>query len=831
MKELALAFVVILAGPLATAFAQEPEAATDMAPADDIVVTASPRNASRWHSSISVSQVTRDMISGFTPRSEAEVLRTIPGLNLQDTAGAGGNANIGVRGIPVSTGGSEYVALQEDGLPVTLFGDIQFGNNDYWVRFDDSVSRVEAVRGGSTATLASQAPGAVINYISKTGEQPGGAIGIETGLNYNEQKLGFQYGERLGAMWRFHLGGFVRAGHGPTRIGYNAVRGYQLKGNITRELAGGRGYVRVHFKRLDDRAPTNTAMPALARLSGSRITGYSTFPDLDARRYSGVGIYNRTFDILERNGAIRTVAMEGIHPHVTSLGGELHYELTPRLTIDDKFRWTSMRGTFSHQWTVPERTANFVGAPIRNFNLNSADTRTIGSLVYAAGPQAGQVYTAPFANNGAQAYTRMRDVGSLANDLAVGARFDMGGGTANLRAGWFHMRQAIDMDWRINNAFTSLDTTRNSVPLNAFEGPNGTGVLLTANGVSGFNTQWGGCCGGRSYDTTYTNDAAYLNAGAIFDALDIDASIRFDRLRATGISYAPTNDADGNGIADTIPVVDRLSGASVMLPTLNTAATPADVVDYSRHYTSWSVGALYAVSDDSSLFARISRGGRFNADRLLFAGSYNADGSLSAAGRAKSINFVAQQEIGIRQRGRMGGGRYTVEATFYRAQVKENNYDFTRQSATNTTYHSYGLEVYGTMRIGGFGLDGSIVYTHARDTATGRTPATMPRFTYRIDPRYDFGPFSVGASVNGQTASWTRSLVYRMPASTYVNGFVKLRPSEALELGLNVNNLFDRLGYRGSGDVVAVDAAHTEGLIDNSAVYGRTISASARLLF
>ena len=141
---------------------------------------------------------------------------------------------------------------------------------------------------------------------------------------------------------------------------------------------------------------------------------------------------------------------------------------------------------------------------------------------------------------------------AFAEGLAAMAQHDMnmGGGTANLRAGWFHMRQAIDMDWRINNAFTSLDTTRNSVPLNAFEGPNGTGVLLTANGVSGFNTQWGGCCGGRSYDTTYTNDAAYLNAGAIFDALDIDASIRFDRLRATGISYAPTNDADGNGIID-----------------------------------------------------------------------------------------------------------------------------------------------------------------------------------------------------------------------------------------------------------------------------------------
>ena len=40
------------------------------------------------------------------------------------------NANITVRGVPLSAGGSRYVQMQEDGLPVLLFGDIAFGTAD-----------------------------------------------------------------------------------------------------------------------------------------------------------------------------------------------------------------------------------------------------------------------------------------------------------------------------------------------------------------------------------------------------------------------------------------------------------------------------------------------------------------------------------------------------------------------------------------------------------------------------------------------------------------------------------------------------------------------------
>lgn len=148
----------------------------DQGALDDIVVTASGRDKRQLDSSVSVTTISAETIQTFRPSSESEALRLIPGIQVAGTAGPGGNSNIAVRGLPVATGGSPFVQLQEDGLPTVLFGDMQFGNNDYWTRFDASVADVQAVRGGGAATFASQAPGAVINYISHYGEQAGGYV-------------------------------------------------------------------------------------------------------------------------------------------------------------------------------------------------------------------------------------------------------------------------------------------------------------------------------------------------------------------------------------------------------------------------------------------------------------------------------------------------------------------------------------------------------------------------------------------------------------------------------------------------------------------------------
>ncbi|MFX8633163.1 hypothetical protein ABTM26_19440, partial [Acinetobacter baumannii] len=89
----------------------------------------------------------------------------------------------------------------------------------------------------------SNSPGGVINLISKTGEQEGGALQLAAGLDHDLRRADFDYGAPLGGGWRFHVGGFYREGEGPRHVGYSAFQGGQVKFNVTRQFAN--GYVRL----------------------------------------------------------------------------------------------------------------------------------------------------------------------------------------------------------------------------------------------------------------------------------------------------------------------------------------------------------------------------------------------------------------------------------------------------------------------------------------------------------------------------------------------------------------------------------------------------------
>ncbi len=72
--------VAQVGAPDAPTTSEAPGAIPDPAEAsDEIVVTASSGERSRFRSSISVTQLSNEAITNFTPRSEAEVLRNIPG--------------------------------------------------------------------------------------------------------------------------------------------------------------------------------------------------------------------------------------------------------------------------------------------------------------------------------------------------------------------------------------------------------------------------------------------------------------------------------------------------------------------------------------------------------------------------------------------------------------------------------------------------------------------------------------------------------------------------------------------------------------------------------
>ena len=155
----ALFVSVSLAALAVPAWAQTDVPADETVDSGEIVVTGVARGTNRLDSSVSTSSIDDSVILQSAPRSAAELLRNIPGIRAESSGGEG-NANINVRGLPVSTGGAKFLQLQEDGLPILEFGDIIFGNADIFTRVDTSIGRVESIRGGSASTFTSNSPGA-----------------------------------------------------------------------------------------------------------------------------------------------------------------------------------------------------------------------------------------------------------------------------------------------------------------------------------------------------------------------------------------------------------------------------------------------------------------------------------------------------------------------------------------------------------------------------------------------------------------------------------------------------------------------------------------------
>ena len=825
-----LAAVSLVAAPALAQQAPTDEAAVN--DADVIVVTASGGSKTQLNSSVSVTSIGADQIEALRPSSEAEVFRMIPGIQVPGTSGPGGNSNIAVRGLPVATGGSPFVQLQEDGLPTVLFGDIQFGNNDYWTHYDASVERVESVRGGGSTTYASQAPGAVINYISHTGKEAGGYVEAVAGINFNEQRFNFRYGAPISETTRFHIGGYYKTGKGPLHADYRVSDSVQVKGNLTHDFDA--GFVRLLFKVADTKEPNYTGAPALATLSGTTFSNVRPFPGFDGRNSSNYSIYNRDFLIYDRDNTLRRVGTNGISTKAVSLGGQAHFDVGENLTLDNNLRWTDMSGSFAAPF---QNTSSLIQNPIVGTTVNGA---TVGSIRYANGPRAGQVFTGTYVDNNVDVFTRIRDIGSFANDFNLAGKFETGFGKVTARAGFFYMDQNIAMDWHVNKSLREV-SGNNPAQLDLYST---TGAQLTQQGISGYNNNWGNCCA-RDYDLSYTNTAPYAALEIDGDSFALDGSVRFERVKASG--------GGRQGGAEFL-----VNSSGVNIPTIRADGT-AEKLDYSRSYTSWTAGALWKASADTSIFVRASRGGRFNGDRQTFGGKIATTGALCTSAMAKagtsgctadgvtpSVDFVNQYELGVKSRGNLGDtGRYALDITLFKGNFKQSTFELSATRCPggsggcviDARYKSYGVEFFGTVNMGGFNLAANATWskpTRSGTDATGKpTPFVraqyMPELMYTIQAGYDIGEIaSVGINVIGQSGILDDA-GRSYPGGAVIGLDLKVRPIPNVELGIQAYNLFNRYDLRGSGG--PADLSVNPAVIGTGPALGRTWTGSVRFSF
>ncbi|MFM9824840.1 TonB-dependent receptor domain-containing protein [Flavobacterium sp.] len=730
---------------------------------DEVVVTGVVNPKTKIRSSVSITTLDVKQIEQSAPRSTAEIFRTIPGIR-SESSGGEGNSNISVRGVPISSGGSKYLQIQEDGLPVLLFGDIAFATADIFTRFDGNVARIEAIRGGSASTLSSNSPGGIINFISKTGKKEGGTMTTSFGLDYNNFRTDIDYGAKIGDGLYFHAGGFYRAGEGVRKTGSTSNNGGQVKFNITKEFE--KGKVTIYTKFLNDRAAAYMPMPVKVTGTNAKPT-WGNVDGFDATTGALQSVYLTHNVGLGADGQLRRGKVaDGMNPISKSIGVSASFDLEDGWKITENGRFSANSGGFIAPFPAEVGTASAIA---NSFGAGS-------TLTYA---NSGTAFNNP---NGLVSRihmfdTQLNDMNNFMNDLRLSKKFDK----VAITAGYFKSIQNISMSW-LWNSYLQEVSDNNPRLINV---KNASGDLLSDNGLYAYGVPaWGNCCT-RNFDTQYNVSAPYANVSVdASDKLSFEAGLRYDKGKVTG-SFAGSSqtiyDVNNDGI---------ISAPENSVSAINTANTTA--VDYDYDYVSYTLGGNYLLTDNQSLFARLSKGASAKADRILFSGLDYLDGN-----KINSLDFLTQAEIGFKQKFSKG---YLYATAFHSKTDEEGGYEATSNSIIKNNYKSLGLELETAYNVDdNFNLRGGFTYTKAEITSGGsggNEPRRQPKLMYNFIPTYKFSnnKNTLGLSFIGQTKAFAQdSNDLVMNGFVIVNGFVEIGITKGMSVNISGNNLLDTL--------------------------------------
>ena len=820
-----------LAAPACAAEAKDPSDAAKpaaapaktAAPSGKTFSTGVAKGRDLLDTAISASVIDETDLAKLSVSSVAGIMQNIPGIRAE-TSDVDGFSSITVRGLPLSADGSKFLQIQEDGLPVLEFGDLHFAGADQFVRADLTLSQVQAIRGGSASTFASNSPGGVVNLISKTGETAGGVIQVSSGIDYDLKRVDFAYGSPLGDGWRFHVGGFFRQGEGPRAIGYDGFRGGQIKANVTKQFAN--GYIRFYGKYLDDRQPnyslfpvvvsgTNEA-PKVADLPGNSVRG-DAYESHFGASYLGVDQNNNPTTYNARNG------LRGISK---SIGLEAQFEVAG-WTVSNRFRFSDISGEYNE--SIPMVTAP---APVLGLILGGPGA----GFTYANGPLAGQAITdGRLASLSIRINARLNNIDNLTNDLRASRVWNLGTGRLTTTAGVYRSSQSVDMFWNFANTLNDLAGGGSNASLDL---KSATGTALSDGGVYGYGFGFGVPTAAyhNHYDVQYNILAPYGSVNYQIGKLSIGGSLRWDNGKVRG----SVTSADFGQPRPSTAAIDVNGDGTISVPESKVAILTlgkSAAVDYNYDVVSYSAGVNYRFGEPFSAFARYSRGARANAERILGAASLNpATGQLIDPSVA--YGAVKQAEVGVKFR----KGGLTAFVTGFWASTAERNYQIGADASgqvivipVNRTYSAKGIEFEGEARHGPFSLTLGATWTKAKidkdrtdPTLDGNRPRHIPTLSFQARPQVELGKVTLGSVINGTTSSFAQdSNILKQPGYVIFSPFVQFRPVDRVQIGINSFNVFNKLAIV----QLASAAIPPGGLMNAQVMNGSTVTASLRYAF
>jgi len=551
--------------------------------ADDTIIVTARAGVGRYvkqDASFAISVIDKEKLRLVNPSSVAEVFKAVPGFWVESSGGEASN-NIRTRGIPRD--GYSSVGLQEDGLPVQHDPGLGYLNADQSFRLDETINRVEAVRGGPSSIFASNAPGGVVNFITrKPGDKAEGIVKLELG-DYDHYRTDFWYGTPVAEGLSAYVGGFYREDNGVRDPGFTANKGGQIRVGVVKTWD--KGSLDVNFKRIDDTVGFYLPVPIL-----SNNDSKSAVPGFDPNYGTLAGPETSVLSFRNVNGPYDFDLTRGTDVKLSQWTAKLDLEVGNGWTLQNGLRYrdsdSQRNGLFptGNIEAATVRAAGYLAAAKAAYPTATAVkfqylTAANGAFDMANANGNGQVVSV----NALAVHVPLKE---FINDLRLVKKFEAGSQTHDVSLGAYYAGTEFIYDRYMSTAM--VDVRDNGRLLDA--------VAVDASGaVVGKISENGFLRYGSLFDNTQAKSrtlALYASdEWQVTEALRVDAGFRYETQKLEGsVEGKKTVDL---GVAGTLADNSVITGTGVFTP-------------ISRKYdaTNWTIGVNYQINPNLGAFGR-----------------------------------------------------------------------------------------------------------------------------------------------------------------------------------------------------------------------------------
>lgn len=618
----------------------------------------------RAQTSYSITTIDEDRLRMQAPTSVTEAVKSVPGFWVESSGGEA-SGNIRARGIPVDGYGS--VNLLEDGIPVQHDPALGYLNADQAFRLDETIERVEVVRGGPSSIFYSNAPAGAINFIPRQVDDMAEGLVKYTAGNYGLGRLDFWYGTPIGDGWKLSTGGFFRIDHNIRNPGFNSDNGGQLRATIAKQFEN--GHFSFDVKRMDDRVGFDLGIPLYRNPSGDLVA----VPGFNGNYGTVAGPETEHMLLQQGNGSYYNFDNRlGTDVKRTQLTLKFDYNLGDGWKIAENLRYSdtnSIRnGVYPNAIETPAALYASAQARLKQFYPNAAGMQ----LQYV---DSGAAFSPNQNGNGLVILGGLRGIALPVNELTSDTRlmrkFEFGEQSHDVTLGYYHAY--FDQNFDRYSSTVLLDTANNAKLLNLVA-VNAAGQAigsLTSDGIYNNGYEWAHAHGTSNTDAFYLSDEWQVN-----DKLRIDGGARWERVNTQGWTE----------LSSTVNLGVPWSSAIL------TGNGKYASYDHSFNKLGWTLGANYQFSDHQGVFARYT-----STFRLPNLSSY-----ITTPTATPITQTMILPEVGYKFANRW---IETYETFFYTRynNVGFSNYVFnpnTGASTAQTGYadtETYGLELEGTI--------------------------------------------------------------------------------------------------------------------------------------